>query len=200
MFHGRVADAHHGQVVTLRSILHKCLDGSLHRGYHLLWRHAVTALQHLHGPLHAELVTHRTTSLRQSVGIEEQRLAGSQRHRLLLVAEVIEYTDRQVGRYRQTLQLQAVSSLPQTNRHIMTGITVAQMSRRQVEHADEQRDKHVRAVILARHLVDGLHNTVGVFLTGRCHAEQRVNHRHDHCRGHALARHVTDAEEEFLVA
>ena len=83
---------------------------------------------------------------------------------------------------------------------VVTCIAIAEQTRRQVEHSDEERHEHVGLVVLARRLVDGLHHVGGVVLVGRGRTEQRVYDPHQHGCCRSLAADVADAEEQLLVA
>ena len=82
----------------------------------------------------------------------------------------------------------------------MSCITIAQTSRRQVENTDKHRDEDIRFITLASCLVDGLHDACRVILVGRGHTEHRMYHRHHNGRGHSLATHITDTEEQLFIA
>ena len=82
----------------------------------------------------------------------------------------------------------------------MPAIAIAQMSRLQVEHTDEDRHEHVGGVLVAGRLVDGLHDACGIVVVGRVRSEQRTGARHQHGRGRTLAADIANAEEQLPVA
>ena len=111
--------------------------------------------------------------LRQSVGIEEQRTVGSNLRFLEGILIVFENANGQIRYYFKSVIIDEWC--------IVTGITIAQTSCRQVEHANEQGDKHIRTVALAGGLVNCLHDTRRVIFVGRGHTEQRVYDSHHQC-------------------
>ena len=53
------------------------------------------------------------------------------------------------------------------NRFIMTGITIEQISGRQIKHANEQRNKHIGFITLASRLIDEMHDMGRIVLVCR---------------------------------
>ena len=83
---------------------------------------------------------------------------------------------------------------------IVASITIVQPPRLQVKHANEQRNEHTVVVAITDVHVHRLHNMLRLICMGRDIAEERTADCH-HQRGwHAFARHVADAEIQFLVA
>ena len=71
---------------------------------------------------------------------------------------------------------------------------------RQIQHTNEEGDKHIRLIAVTRGLVDDLHHTGRIVLMCRSRTEQRMGHSHHHRRRHALATHIANAEEKFLIS
>lgn len=82
----------------------------------------------------------------------------------------------------------------------MAGVAIAQVARREVEDADEERDEDVGLIVAAGRLVEQPHD-VGRVVLARCDvSEDCLRDGHDECGGNALAAHVANAEEELAVA
>ena len=82
---------------------------------------------------------------------------------------------------------------------LVPGIAVAQVARRQIEHANEEGDEDVGLVVAASRFVEPLHDVCRIVLAGSDVAEEGLRDSHDECRGNALAADISDAEEKLAV-
>ena len=95
---------------------------------------------------------------------------------------------------------QLANTCTNQQRDIVTGIAVVQMTCLQIKHAHEKGDEHVRFIALNNDIVQVLHDDIGHGLMSRYRTEYRPGNRHEERGRHTLTAHVTDAEEEFVVA
>ena len=143
----------------------------------------------------AKLGVLRVLGLVQTVGKEENGGSGVYEKLLLREVEVGKDTDGQISVARH--QAHAVAD---QQRSVVAGVAVGEQSAWKVQHADEERDKHVGVIAFGLRVVQGLHNVGWPGSVGGHVAEQRPCDRHVERGGDTFARHVADAEEQFLVA
>ena len=82
----------------------------------------------------------------------------------------------------------------------MSCIAIAEMSCGQIKNSNEQRDKHIRFIALARSFIDGPHDVCRIALVGRDGTDPCVYDSHEYGSRHALAADVANTEEQFFVA
>ena len=82
----------------------------------------------------------------------------------------------------------------------MTGITIVQVACRKIKDTDKERYEQKVLVHLGYRRVHGGNDTVGHRLVSRNGTEDASGNRHEERSRNALARNVTDAEEELIIA
>ena len=144
----------------------------------------------------AELGVVTVLGLVQSVGIEEQRAAFDGINLLTLVDQTGNDAD---GDVRANLEHLTVQLAAANDGRVVAGIAIAQAAADKVDQSDEQRDKHVRGILVARQSV--VHACTDFFrrhlLGGQC-AEQPRGLRHEQRGGNTLAAHVAQTEIEAV--
>ena len=81
----------------------------------------------------------------------------------------------------------------------MTGIRIIQLTRIQVQATHKARHKHIVVVAGAKLVVQGPQNLRRALLLPGHHAEQRMNHGHEHGRWYPFAADIANTEEQLAV-
>ena len=189
---------HHGQVIALLGITDKLVDCFGHLADELLRFQMLLGKGlrgHIRHTFHLELRLISIHSFRQSVGEEEDGGTGKDLCLLKRIFPRWFEADRNVrvaGKHAH--------ACTDEQRSIVASITVIQVPRWQVEHADKEGDEHTVLVHLGNNLVHGCHNAVGHRLANRYRAEDGSGDCHEERGRNAFAGNVANAEEEFLVA
>ena len=187
----RIANGEHRQVITLFCTAHKSAHSLVNGFQQFLRLHVSASSKYLLYLLDAELFVFTVLRLRQSVGIKEDGAIGLKIRLHHVIFHLIEQADGQMRFGLQTGPL----TICQNQRDIVTGITIPQMTCRQVEHTDEQGDKHIGVVTLTSRFVDVLHDEARIVLMARESTEVRTGSRHQHGRRRTLTADITDTEE-----
>ena len=133
--------------------------------------------------------------LGKAIGIEQEGVARLELGVLTLILPVVHHCQWQIG-----LHVELEHFIGSHDGGVVASVAVVQATSGQVEHTDEEGDKHARLIALAHRMVNHLHDAGGITLAGTNGTEQRVSHRHHQRRGHALAAGIANAEEELVVA
>lgn len=139
----------HGEVVTLLGIAYELVHGIGHSLNQLLWR-AIEICDDVGDALHAEKFVGSILGLRQSVSIEEEGRVGCYHGFLFGECHVGHRTNRKIRIAGQQGSIDV--------RSVVTGVTVAQVTCGQIEHANKQCDEHIIVVALADVHIHGLHD------------------------------------------
>ena len=130
------------------------------------------------------------------VGIEEQQIARRHGAFVLLVDHPFHGADNRPVQPVQPLQV-AVPAF-EIGR-IVSGVGVDELAGPDVHDADEQGHEHAVLVVDAELVVEVRDDAGGRTIVGRARFDQRLRHRHEQGRRHALARYVADAEADAVL-
>ncbi len=143
----------------------------------------------------AKLLMIDVFGLVQAIGKQED--GGTMRKCGLLERELAvgNDADNQIG-----IALQFADCVAHNQWGIVASVAIAQAPRLEVEHSDEQGDKHAGVVVFDKSIVNGTNDGIGLRDVSRNVAEERSGDSHDQRGRYALARYVANAEEELIVA
>ena len=208
------ADGHERDVVALLGTADVALRVAAHQLHQLAGREGRRLAGLFQHAATRERALVAVAGLVQSVGIEEEGVAGMEPNRLPLVVPRGQRAHGQV-----VLDVERIAA---QGGLLVSGVAVVQRARRQVEYPHEHRHEVAAALLLAQQRVHSRHNgrrqprrlscmlrqchsptTVSPAILGsppRLGPKQRPHHRHQQCGGHTLARDITDTKEKPVAA
>ena len=189
-------DAEHRDVVGLLGAVRKRVHARGDGVARLVRRQARVAVEHGQQTMLAVHVLIRVAGFGDAVGVEEQAVAGEQRHGVLAVLDAVHARQEEVRLGHA--QVLVVAAGAAHERRVVAGVRKREHAGGEVEDAEPRGHEHAALIGLAQ-------APVGIG-KGRVHVQARLNQRvnlglglhHEQRRGHALAGDVGDEHHESV--
>lgn len=191
-----ILDAHHRQVVKLRSVADEFVHSRVTRLEDLFGRFVFGSAERVDHAVGAEEFIVGIGSLRYAVGVAEQLCPFLECNLILLVANVIQIADHQSVLVIEQLKAAAGSF---ERRFLMPGVRGGQLAGFDIEDTEPYGHEHLFTVVLADLPVDLFQSRFRTLLHQRIVLQQNVRRHHKQRRWNTFAGNVSHYHTERIV-